>query len=109
MPEMSETVLFDEMLDAVSSIQRRSLLVALLRHNPQNDSPTVFADDENERDRINELIRMHHVHLPKLAEYGFIKWDRKNNEVRKGRAFDAIRPLLELLDTHRGELPKDWT
>lgn len=46
MPTIDETVSFDEMLDALSNIQRRTLLVALLEHNPQESSPIYIADDE---------------------------------------------------------------
>lgn len=108
MINVSETVSFDEMLDALSNIQRRTLLVALMEDNPQDDSPVITADDESEEDSVKELTKMDHVHLPKLVEYGFIEWDRENNEVHKGPAFDDIRPLLELLDAHEDELPADW-
>jgi hypothetical protein len=108
MSKLQDTVSLDKMLDALSDIQRRALLVALLEHNPQNDSPIVIADDEDDKAAVKELITMDHVHLPKLAEYGFIEWDKENNEVKKGPAFDEIRPLLELLDTHNDELPDDW-
>jgi hypothetical protein len=104
-----ETVPFDTMLDALSDIERRTLLVALLEHNPQDDSPRVIGDGENGRDTVGELVRMDHGHLPKLAEYGLIEWDRENDEVHRGRAFGEIRPLLELLDSHRDELPEGWT
>jgi len=107
MPVQNE-ILFDEMLEALSNIQRRSLLVALLEHKREDDSPIVIADDENEKDEITELIRMEHIHLPKLAEYGFIEYNKKNKEVSKGPAFEEIRPLVELLDTHQDELSEDW-
>lgn len=98
----------DDALDALNHIQRRKLLIALLEHNPQNDSPIVLADNEDENTAIKELIEMNHVHLPKLVDYGFIEWDQENNEVSKGPAFDEICPLLELLDNHQDELPADW-
>lgn len=108
MPAVSETVSFDEMPDVLSNIQRRTLLVALLEQAPQDDSPIVITDDETERDAVNERIRMDHVRLPKLAEYGLIGWDSENNEVSKGPAFAAIRPLLGLLDAQQDELPESW-
>ncbi len=51
---------------------------------------------------------MNHVHLPKPADYGFVDWDEKRQEVSEGREFDEIRPLLELPDAHEDELPDDW-
>jgi len=44
-----------------------------------------------------------HVQRRRLLE-----WDRRNHEVVKGPNFEAIRPLLELLDDHQDELPEDW-
>jgi len=99
---------FDTMVEAVSNVQRRKLLVALLEHNPQDDSPVVVADDESEIDAVERLVTMNHVHLPKLEEHGFIVWDRANDEVSKGPNFDQIRPLLEMLVRHEDELPDDW-
>jgi len=47
MTDSLETKSFDTMVDVLSNVQRRKLLVALLEHNPQDDSPVVIADDES--------------------------------------------------------------
>jgi hypothetical protein len=99
---------FDDLLDALAHIQRRKLLVALLRHNPQNDESVVIDADESADEELQRLVGMTHVHLPKLEAYGFINWNRDTNEVSKGPSFEEIRPLLELLETHEDELPADW-
>ncbi|MEA5388103.1 transcriptional regulator [Haloarculaceae archaeon H-GB11] len=99
---------FDDMVDALADVQRRKLLVALLEHNPQDDAPVVIADSESESDAVERLVAMQHVHLPKLADYGFIEWNKETHEVAKGPKFDEIRPLLELLENHEDELPADW-
>ena len=107
MADLVEKHSFDVMVDALSNVQRRKLLVALLEHDPQDDSPVV-TDDESEQDAVAQLVKMNHVPLPKLEEHGFIEWDRENDEVSKGPAFDGIRPLLELLVAHEDELPSDF-
>lgn len=104
----SGVVEFDEYLDALADVQRRKLLVALLNHNPQGDDPVVIDTDESPAEETTRLIRMAHIHLPKLETYGFIRWNRETNEVSKGPNFQEIRPLLELLDAHRDDLPDDW-
>lgn len=103
-----QTISFDDMVDALADVQRRKLLIALLEHNPQDDSAVVIADSESESDAVERLVSMQHVHLPKLTDYGFIEWDEDTHEVMKGPNFDEIRPLLELLDDHEDELPDDW-
>ena len=105
---ISETLSFDDMVDALADVQRRKLLVALLEHNPQHDTPVAIADSESESDAVERLVTMQHIHLPKLAEYGFIEWNEETHEVTKGPTFDEIRPLLELLSNHEDELPADW-
>jgi hypothetical protein len=99
---------FDDMVDAVAHIQRRKLLIALLEHNPQDDTPIIVADSKDDADALERLVSMQHVHLPKLVDYGFIEWDKDSHEVVKGPNFDAIKPLLRLLDDHEDELPDDW-
>lgn len=108
MKEMGELLEFDDALDALAHVQRRKLLLSLLEHNPQDDSHVVIGDTESEKEALESLTTMNHVHLPKLVEYGFIEWDRECNEVTKGPDFVEIRPLLELLDDHADELPEGW-
>lgn len=108
MNESLSSVELDQTLDALGHVQRRKLLVALMDHNPQDDSPVVITDSDSDEKAMRRLIRMKHSHLPKLEEYGFIEWDQESHEVIKGENFDEIRPLLELLDQHGDELPADW-
>lgn len=51
---------------------------------------------------------MKHIHLPKLAEYEFINWDRGDKQVRRGEKFKTIEPLLVLFSDHEDQLPPDW-
>lgn len=104
----------EDMFDALAASRRRKLLVELLIYNPQHvpelsgrsqeiadahegllqqhlsGSPGIPGVDE-------ELLRLYHVHLPKLADYGFIEWERDAHVVAKGPRFDEMTPLLELL------------
>lgn len=108
MASSSERLSFDHMVDALADIQRRKLLVALLEHNPQDDTPVVIANSKSEADAVERLVTMQHVHLPKLVDYGVIEWNEETHEVTKGPKFDEIRPLLELLLNHEDELPAGW-
>lgn len=101
-------VSLDDALDALNHIQRRKLLIALLDHNPQDDPPAVLADSEHDADALEHLVAMTHVHLPKLAEYGFITWNQDTHEVTQGPNFDGIHPLLKLVADHEDELPDGW-
>lgn len=98
---------FDEMLDALGHSQRRRLLCALLTHNPQDVRWVAVATDSVDEEHTR-LLKMHHLHLPKLEEYGFISWNRDTHEVSKGPNFAELRPLLELLVDYEDELPEGW-
>jgi hypothetical protein len=97
----------DDALDAIGHAERRRLLLALSEHTPRDDSPPGGSTDRDTGDAA-ERIRMHHVHLPKLDDYGFVDWNERAGEVRRGSEFDRIEPLLELFDEHGSELPFDW-
>lgn len=117
--------MLDSAFDSLADAHRRRLLVDLLDHNPQHvpqlsgasrelaDADTALLEaqltgareipDADDRD-----LRLHCVHVPKLVEHGFVEWDQDDCDVTKGPRFDEIRPLLELLDDHRDELPGEW-
>lgn len=98
---------FDEALDALSDARRRKLLFALLEGDPL-ESSVVLEGPDGGTDPTAERDEMNHVHLPKLADEGFVDWDREGWEVRRGPNFAEIEPLLELLDDNRDDLPVDW-
>ncbi len=108
MKRLQNTMLFDEMVDVLANVQRRKLLVSLLDHNPQDDEPVVINASESDAEAMDRLIKMKHVHLPKLVDYELIEWNEDTHEVSKGQKFDEIRPVLELLAAHENELPEDW-
>ncbi|WP_415380496.1 transcriptional regulator [Halosimplex sp. TS25] len=105
---MVETAALDHMFEALRNVQRRRLLFALLECTPQDTTSVDITDFERDVDAQTHLVNMTHVHLPKLADYGYIQWDRDSYELSKGKRFDEIRPLLQLLESHEDELPFDW-
>ncbi|MDG5778162.1 transcriptional regulator [Haloarculaceae archaeon H-GB2-1] len=99
----------DDIFDALANVHRRRLLVALLGHNPQQDTVRTPEDAHGGEKAVETLQKeLYHTHLPKLEQAGFISWDQETREVRKGPRFDEIRPLLELMRDHADELPNDW-
>lgn len=98
---------FDDMMNTLAAAQRRKLLFELLERDPQSDPPVVIGDSDAETDAVADSVTMRHVHAPKLAEHGFIEWDKDTREINRGPDFGDIEPLLELLDEHRIELPPD--
>lgn len=112
----------DEAFDAMANHQRRQLLDRLLDEGPQpvpylssvsreilqahTDVLREYLAGPEEVTNANKAdIRTHHVHLPKLAEYDYVDWDRDAHVVTKGGDFDDVRPLLELADDQRNDYP----
>ena len=95
----------DGQLEAIAHAHRRHILLELLDENPQPAGPAVLDRQVNASNRENLRAAMHHVHLPKLEERGFVEWDQDANELTKGPKFEDVAPLLEVLDEHRHELP----
>lgn len=99
----------DRLFASLSHPTRRRILTTLAEDNPRNkaefESPAFRPDDEPpERFKIE----LHHTHLPKLDEAGYIEWDRESDTVRRGSAFEEIRSLITLFNEHQHELVADW-
>ncbi|MFC4248490.1 transcriptional regulator [Natribaculum luteum] len=100
-------ITFDDALEALRACVRRRLLVNLMESNPRRESAQ-FEELSFEGDAKYFETQLRHVHLPKLAEMGFVEWDRESGRIVKGPAFDEIRPLLEVLTRHEDELPDGY-
>lgn len=108
----------DEIFDALADVHRRQLLLELLYQEHQQiaeltgvSREVADADDGLLSKHLagqrhipsvdDDLVRMHHIHLPKLAEYGLIEWDRDENVVTKGPRFEDVQLLLTGLERQR--------
>jgi hypothetical protein len=103
----------DELFEIFSHEHRRRVLVALADHNPQDEDEIVSASIAGENEASDEALEhlrteLHHTHLPKLAEAGFVDWDSDADTVTRGPRFEEVEPLLGLIDDHGDELPVDW-
>ena len=97
---------FDARLDALGHVDRRRLLLALL--NAEEATLPIEPDQlESETAESDVLLSLQHIHLPKLEDLGFVDADPDHHAVTTGPRFEEIKPLLELLDTHRDRLPPD--
>jgi len=97
------------MFDVLSHGARRQILVELADHNPRTEAE--FETEEFVADAGNPdspEIQLHHIHLPKLADAGFINWDSQTETITRGPRFSEIEPLLVVIDEHQDTLPVDW-
>lgn len=92
----------DEMLDCLADRKRRVALVLLNRGAVDSEADLIYRGKEETK------ATLVHTHLPKLAEAGYIEWDRESGTIEKGPQFDEIEPLLDLIEENADELPHDW-
>ncbi|WP_205254135.1 MULTISPECIES: hypothetical protein [Halostella] len=114
----------DSGFDALSNERCRELLVSLLdsdhRVVPElSDEAREIANSNEELLRKHlassrevagvdeDLLGVRLVHLPKIADYGFVEWDRDANVMSRGPRFDDLRPLLEMVDDPREVPPSE--
>lgn len=102
-----ESVSFDAVADALADVDRRRLLVALVRLE-SGIGPVGLEELGAEFDYPEHTLEMEHIHLPKLDEYGFVSWDRDLQKIAPGPAFGTIEPIVAVLDSRSEDLPSDW-
>lgn len=95
----------DKILHILSAPHRRLILLLLKAGTVETETDVMI---RRKGDSTSTEIAVIHGHLPKLAEAGYIEWDRTNGEVSKGPCFDEIEPFLEMIEKHADELPPDW-
>lgn len=99
----------DEVFVCLADRTRRRLLASLAEHDARTGGGVDPADlAPADRDPAQFEADLHHNHLPRLQEAGFLQWDRDSDTVRRGPRFEDIEPLLALLDDHREVLPGEW-
>ncbi len=104
--EPSSALSTDAALELLSDARRRELLMALLERDPRDGADAWLPLEALVESGGRDLeLRLRHSHLPKLESTSVIDWRRDSNEIRTGRRFDELRPLLRLLRDHPDALP----
>ncbi|MFC6724246.1 hypothetical protein ACFQE1_07635 [Halobium palmae] len=68
--------------------------------------PSLLNDDSTGNQR--QMLLLEHQLLPKLASNEFVEWDRDDNEIRRGRHYDALMSVAVALKENEGKLPEGW-
>lgn len=83
----------DRALEVLAAPQRRVILFYLLDETIENETDIRPVSDESTGIRTE----LRHVHLPKLADEGYIEWEMDTGDISKGSRFTEIEPFLQLL------------
>ena len=104
-----ERTTLDELFEVLSKPPRRRILSALADTDSREEAEFVPEEFTSDGRREDVLMKLHHIHLPKLDEPGFIEWSPDSKTVERGPRFDEIAPVVELLIDHRHQLPSSWS
>lgn len=99
----------DQVFEILSHPYRRRILTMIDEHNPRDGDEFSMAELADPDSDLSVFTReLYHSHLPKLADAGYIEWDRETDVIRRGPRFNEIAPLVSLMQKHADELPADW-
>lgn len=99
---------WNTLFQSLQAQPRRRLLTSLAAHEPTDKIhfTELRADESVPGTPIHaEYV---HIHLPKLADAGYITWNQQTHEISQGTRFDEVEPFLELVQTHSERLPDGW-
>lgn len=109
--QMSETLkrfTIDTQLELLSNSRRRQILNRVADtpggttvEELQNALQRRTGEDEDE-DLTGGIqhYSLHHVHLPKLQQANVLEYDPNRRRIRRGRHFDDLFTLLQLVEKH---------
>lgn len=95
----------ERLLAVLADGERRALIRTLVAYE-RRDQPLASAVAREVSDGLSSA-RLHHIHLPKLADADVIVWNRERGEIATGPRFDDARRLLERLRGRGGERVAD--
>ena len=90
-----------DVFEAMSDTYRQRVLQEL-HSRGSAELPLVMPEDvASEMEDLDRLsVILHHTHLPKLDQLGFIEYDPNSQTVVRGQRFDELRPVLRLDSSH---------
>ena len=90
----------DRQLEALRSSERRQLLRRIRQASENGENPIDLSQIVPDSAGQDHRVALHHVHLPKLEELGYVSVEGDRERVGRGPAFDRIEPLLRFLDDY---------
>jgi hypothetical protein len=105
---MTEYSAWDTLFECLKAKPRRRLLTGLAAYQPTETVPFTKLRSEETASESQISPEYVHVHLPKLADAGYILWDEQTCEISQGPRFEEIEPFIELVQTHNERLPDGW-
>jgi len=87
--QQRETCILDDAFRVLADADRRRLLLALL----DRGGGSIALDEPGRHGITASRVELHHVHLPKLAEKGFVECDREEAPLGRGARYHELRAV----------------
>ncbi|WP_247731037.1 hypothetical protein [Halovivax limisalsi] len=99
---------WNAVFEALSSEPRRQLIVSLLDAEANEPVPLPESAVMSNVPPDPETLRLelHHVHLPMLAELGFITWETDPLVAARGPQFDEVAVVFEAFHEVASSIPE---
>lgn len=91
----------DRALDVLGDRYRRRLLARLHDAAPSVGVRVTDVDDE-------VPPNVHHVHLPKLEQHGYVETTYDSRLAYRGDDFDEVAAVMRVLESNASEFPGHW-
>ncbi|MFB6170005.1 MAG: hypothetical protein ABEJ06_02555 [Haloarculaceae archaeon] len=111
-----------DLFELLAARRRRQILFALRRAEALDVPEDLLARDSPRGDGVSRAVQLpspagqsrrelevdlHHRHLPRLAEAGYVEWDRRTGSVSRGPAFAEVEPALRVFVENERAFPDD--
>lgn len=99
---------WNQLYEALSAQPRRMIIFSLLQNPDERWLPLPDAAHSSIRpmESRDSRLRLRHHHLPKLAEPGYIRWERDPFRVERGPHFEEPAFVVRRLTESGHEYPK---
>jgi hypothetical protein len=99
---------WDQLYEVFSAEPRRMIIVSLTEVPPGRRVPLPDAAESPNQSMGPEMLSIHlrHHHLPKLAEAGYVRWERERFLVQRGPYFEEAAFVVEKFLESVDEIPR---
>jgi len=97
---------WNRVFNALSVEPRRRLVASLLEHSSEDAVALPNGATPVSSVGVEELeVSLAHVHLPMLAESGYVRWEADPFQASRGPRFEEVAAVLEVLGSDTQTLP----
>lgn len=99
---------WDQLFDVLSAEPRREIIKSLVDVPQERRLPLPGAAESPNQSMDAETfeVELRHHHLPKLAEQGYVRWDRERFCVQRGHNFAEPAFIMETVLESADEVPE---